>query len=301
MRYVGAHVSIAGGVQRAPERAMELDATALGMFTKNQRQWVSRPLADEEVDAFRVSLSRSGIAPEHVVVHASYLINVGNPDPGKRERSRAALLDECFRAERLGLSLVNFHPGSGMGDISEEETLDLIAEECLIVLEATTTAVLVLEVTAGQGNHVGYRFAHIGEIIRRAGGHPRLAACIDSCHIFAAGYDVRDRDGYERAFAEFEREVGMDRLVGIHVNDSMTAAGSRRDRHERIGAGLIGLPGLAHFVRDERLDRIPFVLETTDPELWRDEIALLREIASGAADPATAVAPAHRTRPEEES
>ena len=248
-----------------------------------------------------LSLSRSGIAPEHVVVHASYLINVGNPDPGKRERSRAALLDECFRAERLGLSLVNFHPGSGMGEISEEETLDLIARECSIVLEATRTAVLVLEVTAGQGNHVGYRFAHIAEIIRRAGGHPRLAACVDSCHIFAAGYDVRDRDGYERTLAEFDREVGLGRLVAVHLNDSMTALGSRRDRHERIGAGQIGLEGLARFVRDERLARVPFVLETTEPDLWKEEIALLREIVSGAADPATAVAPAHRVRPEEES
>ncbi|MFW6293638.1 MAG: deoxyribonuclease IV [Spirochaetota bacterium] len=279
MMRIGAHVSVAGGVQTAPVRAVELDATALGMFTKNQRQWVSKPLTDEEIAAFRSALAASAIRQEHVVIHASYLINIANPDPVKREKSLAGLLDECVRAEQLGLTLVNFHPGSGMGEISEDETLDLIAAGCLRVIEQTTSAVVVLEVTAGQGNHVGYEFRQIGEIIRRAGNPDRLAACIDSCHIFAAGYDVRTSEAYEATMLEFEREVGFDRLVAVHLNDSMSTLGSRKDRHERIGEGEIGLQGLANFVRDPRLTEIPFVLETTDPDRWKAEIKLLRELA----------------------
>ncbi|MFW5689544.1 MAG: deoxyribonuclease IV [Spirochaetota bacterium] len=291
MNRIGAHVSIAGGVQTAPERAVELEATALGMFTKNQRQWNAKPLEDEDVTAFRTALERSGISQEHVVIHASYLINVGNPDPAKRRKSIDALLDECVRAEQLGLTLVNFHPGSGMGEVSEDETLTLIADACVEVLERTTSAVLVLEVTAGQGAHVGYQFSHVSEIIARAGAHERLGVCIDSCHIFAAGYDVRTPEAYAATMDEFERTVGFERLVGIHLNDSMTELGSRRDRHERIGAGLIGIPGLANFVRDPRLLEVPFVLETTEPEIWKDEIALLRAIGAGATDPETAEGP----------
>lgn len=291
MNRIGAHVSIAGGVQTAPGRAVELEATALGMFTKNQRQWTSRPLENEEIAAFRGELESSGISQEHVVIHASYLINIGNPDPEKRAKSLDALRDECVRAEQLGLTLVNFHPGSGMGEISEDETLDLIAAGCAEILEQTEHAVLVLEVTAGQGAHVGYEFRHIGEIIRRAGSHPRLAACIDSCHIYAAGYDVRTPEGYAAAMDEFEREVGMDRLAAIHLNDSMTPLGSRRDRHERIGAGEIGLAGLANFVRDPRLLEVPFVLETTEPELWKEEIALLRAVGRREVNPLEAPLP----------
>lgn len=298
MIHIGAHVSIAGGVQTAPERAIELEASAMGIFTKNQRQWKSKPLEREDVQAFSDGLARSGIGQEHVVIHASYLINIGNPDPAKRNKSLDALLDECVRAEQLGLTLVNFHPGSGMGEISEEQTLDLIAEGVVSVLEQTTTAVVVLEVTAGQGAHVGYRFDQIAGIIRRAGSPPRLGACIDSCHIYAAGYDVRSHEAYAATMDEFARTVGFDRLVAIHLNDSMTALGSRRDRHERIGMGEIGLEGLARFVRDPRLEDVPFVLETTEPDLWKDEIALLRGIADGSTDPAAAQPPALRSEEE---
>ncbi|MFP4113854.1 MAG: deoxyribonuclease IV [Spirochaetales bacterium] len=298
MRRIGAHVSIAGGVSTAPERAIELEATALGMFTKNQRQWKSPPLPPDEIAAFRTNLERSGIAPRHVVIHASYLINVANPEPDKRARSVSALLDECHRAEQLGLALVNVHPGSGLGTIGEDETLSAIAQACVHVLERTTSAVVVLEVTAGQGAHVGYEFGQIAEIIERAGAPERLAACIDSCHIFAAGYDVRSPEAYAKTMDEFERTVGLDRLVAIHLNDSMTGLGSRKDRHERIGAGEIGLEGLASFVRDPRLEEVPFILETTDPDLWKDEIALLRAIADGEADPATAEPPADRAATE---
>jgi deoxyribonuclease-4 len=292
MRYIGAHVSISGGVQSAPERAQELGANALGMFTKNQRQWKTKDLTEEEIDAFSAALRASGISQERVVIHASYLINVGNPDAEKRAKSLDALLDECRRAEQLGLTLVNFHPGSGMKELSEAETIQQIGEACREVLDQTETAIPVLEVTAGQGAHVGYQFSHIGGIIDAAGAPDRIGACIDSCHIYAAGYDVRTPEGYAETMNEFEREVGFDRLVGLHLNDSMTELGSRRDRHERIGMGEIGIPGLANFLRDERLAHLPFVLETTDPDIWKAEIALLRAIADGSVDPESAEPPA---------
>ncbi len=279
MIHLGPHVSIAGGVQTAPQRAIELGANALGLFTKNQRQWSSKPLEPQEIAAFTSRLEESGIRSEHAVIHASYLINIGNPDPEKRRKSLDGLLDECTRAERLGLSLVNFHPGSGMGDLDEDETVSLIAEGCRSILEQTTSAVLVLEATAGQGAHVGYRFSHLGEIVRRAGSPQRMGVCIDSCHIFAAGYDVRSAEAYARTMDEFEREVGFDRLVAIHLNDSKSALGSRKDRHELIGDGTIGLAGLANFVCDPRLAKIPFVLETPDPDRWKEEIELLRTVA----------------------
>jgi deoxyribonuclease-4 len=292
MNLIGAHVSIAGGVRTAPERAMMLGATALGMFTKNQLQWNAKPLEREEADAFRAALAHARIAPDHVVVHASYLINVASPDRATRRRSREALVDECLRAEQLGLSLVCFHPGSGLGEYGEDETIELIAEGCVRALERSTSAVVVLELTAGQGAHVGYTFEQIAEIIGRAGAPQRLAVCIDSCHVFASGYDVRTPQAYEETMRHFEERVGFDRLVAIHLNDSMTELGSRRDRHERIGMGHIGLTGLANFVRDPRLTEVPFVLETTDPQLWKAEIALLRSIADGSVDPASAVSPA---------
>ncbi len=279
---IGAHVSIAGGVHTAPQRAIDLKATALGLFTKNQRQWAAKPLRTEEIDAFREGLDRSGIAPEHVVIHSSYLINIANPDREKRLKSLTALLDECVRAEQLGLSLVNFHPGSGMGEVSEDEAIELIAEGCRAILGRTTSAILVLESTAGQGAHVGYRFSHLGRIISSAGYPDRLRICVDSCHVFAAGYDVRSPEGYARMMGELERDVGLDRLAAIHLNDSKSGLGSRTDRHDRIGAGRIGLEGLANFVRDPRLATLPFVIETPDPDVWKEEIALLAALSAGA-------------------
>ncbi len=288
---IGAHVSISGGPQTAPERAVELGATAIGMFTKNQRQWQSKPLTDEEIAAFGSNLTRSGIDQRHVVIHASYLLNPGNPDPEKRAKSAAALLDECRRAEALGLTLVNFHPGSGLGQIGESEAIDLIATVAREVLAETEHAVLVLETTAGQGDHVGYRFEHLADIIDRAGSPERIGVCIDSCHIYSAGYDVRSDEAYAATTDAFARTVGFDRLVGVHLNDSMVELGSRKDRHERIGAGEIGLAGLARFVTDERMADVPFVLETNHPEIWAQEIALLRGIAEGRIEAASAEPP----------
>ncbi len=291
-RHIGAHVSIAGGVQNAPTRATDIGATALGMFTRNQRRWETRDLGAEEAGQFRDGLRTADVAPENVLVHASYLINLGNPDDEKRARSVGALLDEARRVETLGLTLLNFHPGSGLGEITEAQSMDLIATAMVSVLEQTTTAMLVLETTAGQGAHVGYQFEHLARIIRAAEESPRIGVCIDTCHIFSAGYELRTAKGYENTMTQFSDIVGMDRLMGIHLNDSRSEFDSRHDRHESIGIGELGLPALARFVTDVNIPDVPFILETPRPELWAAEIALLTGISKGRIDPESAIAPA---------
>jgi len=291
-RHIGAHVSIAGGVGNAPVRAAEIGATALGMFTKNQRRWDSKALEAEDLDQFAAGLQAAGITQENVLVHSSYLINVGNADPEKRARSVGALLDEAQRVETLGLTLLNFHPGSGLGEITEDQAMDLIAEAMVSVLDQTTTAILVIEATAGQGAHVGYQFEHLARIIRGAGDAPRIGVCIDTCHIFSGGYEIRTAKGYGEAMSQFADIVGMDRLVGIHLNDSRSEFGSRHDRHESIGIGELGLPALARFLTDEKMPDVPIILETPRPDLWAAEIALLAGISEGQIDPESATSPA---------
>lgn len=291
-RHIGAHVSIAGGVRNAPKRASELQATALGMFTRNQRQWKTKPLTTAETAGFSDNLVESGVSPDQVLVHSSYLINVGNPDPEKRVRAVAALLEEARRVEALGLTLLNFHPGSGLGQISEDDTITLIAKAMAEVLAETSTAVLVLEATAGQGAHVGYRFQQLAQIIHEAGGSPRIGVCVDTCHIFAAGYEFGSDAEFQQLMREFRDSIGLDRLAGLHVNDSKTEFGSRHDRHESIGAGEIGIPALARFLTDPLVPDVPCILETPRPELWAAEIQLLSGIADGSVDPDAAVSPA---------
>lgn len=295
MRRIGAHVSIAGGVQTAPGRAQEIGATALGIFTKNQRQWQAKPLSEEEVGQFKIGLAEAAIAPKHVLVHASYLINVANPDPDKRAKSIAALVDDAQRVEQLGLTLLNFHPGSGLGEIEERETITAIADGVKQTLAESETAVLVLEITAGQGAHVGYKFEHLASIIEQAGSPERVAACIDTCHAYAAGYDLREQVGFEAMVEEFDSTVGLSRLAGIHLNDSKSALGSRVDRHDSIGLGELGIPALARVVADNRFDELPIVLETPQPAAWGAEIALLVGLADGTVDPATAKPPVRET------
>lgn len=280
-RHIGAHVSIAGGVQNAPGRAVEIGANALGIFTKNQRQWEAPPLTQDETTEFADELANAGIQPEQVLVHASYLINLANPDEQKRRKSVDALLNEAERVEKLGLIYLNFHPGSGLGEISEDESIERIATGVSEVIASTTTAVLVLENTAGQGNHVGYRFEHLAKIIDLAGNSNRIGVCIDSCHAFAAGYELRTDEGYDQTIRQLIDMIGMDRLAGIHLNDSTSEFESRRDRHAGIGDGEIGLPGLRRLVEDDRIPDVPFILETPDPSRWADEIQGLRQGPEG--------------------
>jgi deoxyribonuclease IV len=279
VKYVGAHVSISGGVNEAPGRGVEIGAKALGIFSKNQRQWKAAPLTDATIEAFKQNLGESGIDPSLVVVHDSYLINPGNPDPEKRKQSIDAFIDEAKRIEQLGLTLLNFHPGSGLKLISEEESLELISEGMNTVLAETETALLVIEGTAGQGAHVGYRFEHLAELIRTSKDKSRVGVCLDTCHLFGAGFDIRTPKTYKQVIDDFDKIVGLKYLKALHINDSKIDLGSRKDRHEKIGEGLLGLNTFKNIMTDPRLEGLPMILETPDPSVWKEEIEALYSLA----------------------
>jgi len=276
MKYIGAHTSSAGGVENAIAEAVSIDAQAFALFTRNQKSWVSKPLDPKNIIAFKEALQKAGIEPKHVLPHDSYLINLGNPTEEGLSKSRAAFLDEMQRAEQLGLTLVNFHPGSHLNQIAPEACLDLIAESINLALAETTTAVAVIENTAGQGSNLGHTFEQIARIIAGVNDKSRVGVCIDTCHTFAAGYDLGTEAGYEDTFAQFEKVVGFNFLKGIHMNDSKKGCGSRVDRHESIGLGMIGEAFFRRFMQDPRFDDMPIILETPDTSLWAQEIQMLR-------------------------
>jgi deoxyribonuclease-4 len=280
-KFVGAHVSAAGGVEESPLNAQRIGARAFALFTKNQRQWQARPLSAEGIAAFKRNLAAVGIAPRHVLPHDSYLINLGHPDAAKRQRSVLALLDEARRAEQLGLPFLNFHPGSHLGGMSEEQCLDVIAEGMRRILDQTDRVGLVIETTSGQGGHVGYRFEHLARILERVDAPRRSGVCLDTCHVFAAGYDLRDAEGYGRTMERFDAVVGRPFLRAAHLNDAKVELGSRKDRHERIGKGALGLEAFRLLMNDPRFDDLPLILETIDESLWPAEIELLYSLAGG--------------------
>ncbi len=278
MKYIGAHTSSAGGVENAVAEAVRIGGNALALFTRNQKSWVSKPLDPKNIAAFKEALQKADIQPKHVLPHDSYLINLGNPTEEGLQKSRAAFLDEMQRAEQLGLTLVNFHPGSHLNQISPEACLDLIAESVNLALSQTTTAVAVIENTAGQGTNLGYDFAHLARIIAGINDKSRVGVCIDTCHTFAAGYDLSTEAGYEETFQQFDRVVGFNYLRGIHLNDSKKGAGSHVDRHESIGQGMLGEAFFGRLMRDPRFDDMPIILETPNEELWPEEIRYLRSL-----------------------
>ncbi len=280
MKFVGAHVSAAGGVENAPLNARRIGARAFALFTKNQRQWQAKPLAAETVAAFKRSLAESGIATRHVLPHDSYLINLGHPDPQKRLKSENALLDEARRAEQLGLALLNFHPGSHLGAMGDQECLDQIAAAMTRILAQTERIALLVEGTSGQGNHVGHRFEHLARILERVGDRRRCGVCLDTCHLFAAGYDLRTPEAYEATLSRFGALVGMENLRAVHLNDAKADLGSRKDRHDSIGKGRLGLETFRLLMNDPRLDDLPLILETIDESLWPAEIRLLYSLAA---------------------
>ena len=278
MKYIGAHTSSAGGVENAVAEAVRIGGNALALFTRNQKSWVSKPLDPKNIAAFKEALQKADIQPKHVLPHDSYLINLGNPTEEGLQKSRAAFLDEMQRAEQLGLTLVNFHPGSHLNQMSPEACLDLIAESVNLALAQTTTAVAVIENTAGQGTNLGYDFAHLARIIAGIDDKSRVGVCIDTCHTFAAGYDLSTEAGYEDTFAQFERVVGFHYLKAIHLNDSKKGVGSHVDRHESIGQGMLGEAFFGRLMRDSRFDDMPIILETPNEELWPEEIRYLRSL-----------------------
>lgn len=275
MKYIGAHVSAGGGVENAPLNASEIGAKAFALFTKNQRQWQSAPLTTSSIDKFRDNCERLSFEPWQILPHDSYLINLGNPDPENLAKSRAAFLDEMHRCELLGLDRLNFHPGSHLNLISEEECLAIIAESINITLAKTKGVTAVLENTAGQGSNLGYKFEHLKFIIDRVEDKSRVGVCLDTCHTYTSGYDIVDPVGYENTFQLFDQIVGFSFLRGIHLNDSMKPLASRVDRHDSIGKGLMGLDVFKRIMADSRFDRIPIILETPDETIWGEEIALL--------------------------
>ncbi|OFO54400.1 deoxyribonuclease IV [Porphyromonas sp. HMSC077F02] len=278
-RYIGAHVSASGGVSNAVANALEIGANAFALFTRNQRQWYPKPLEEEEIENFRSAVKEAGIAPKHILPHASYLINLGNPDPTNLKKSRDAFLDEMQRCEQLGLTLLNFHPGSHLKKMSEKDCLAQIAEEINIALQKTKGVTAVLENTAGQGTNLGYRFEHLKAIIDQVEDKSRVGICIDTAHTLAAGYDIRTEEGYRETMYQIDKIIGLEYLRGIHLNDSLKELASRVDRHASVGEGVMGMTLFEVLMQDERLADIPIILETPNPDRWAEEIALLRTFA----------------------
>lgn len=275
MKYIGAHVSASGGVENAPLNAGAIGAKAFALFTKNQKRWVSPPLTEKSILEFRLNLGKAGISADMVLPHDSYLINLGNPDVEKREKSYMAFVVELERVQQLGLSLLNFHPGGHLKQATEKECIALIAESINNALSETESTIAVIENTAGQGSWIGYRFEHLRDIIDQVNDKNRIGVCLDTCHTFAGGYDLRTQENCAEVFADFERVVGFTVLKGMHINDSKSEYASRVDRHASLGKGNIGLECFKFIMKDERFDNMPLILETPDPGIWEEEIQLL--------------------------
>ena len=274
-KFVGAHTSASGGVQNAAINAKELGAKAFALFTKNQKRWDAKPLDTKTLDKWFKTLDESGILPKHILPHDSYLINLGHPDEQKLIKSTMAFIDELQRCEQLGLDRLNFHPGSHLKEVSEDVCLQTISESINRALERTQGVSAVIENTAGQGSNLGYKFEQLAQIIDKVEDKSRVGVCIDTCHMFVAGYDIRTRETYDKTWAEFEKIVGFKYLMGMHLNDSKPPLGSKKDRHHSLGKGEIGLDAFRFIMNDERMNDIPLVLETIDATIWKEEIELL--------------------------
>ncbi len=275
MKFIGAHVSASGGVFNAPINATKIGAKAFALFTKNQRQWDGKALTQEDIARFKEELAKAEILPKHVLPHDSYLINLGHPDVEQRAKSLNAFIDEVRRCELLGLDKLNFHPGSHLKQFSEEECLRTISDSMNEVLRQTQNVTLVVENTAGQGSNLGYKMEHLSFLMENSIDKERVGVCIDTCHLFTSGYDIRDEQSYKQTFEKFDTIVGFKYLKGMHLNDSKPDLGKRVDRHDSLGRGKLGLEPFRLIMNDTRFDDMPLVLETIDDSLWAQEIALL--------------------------
>ncbi len=276
MKFVGAHVSASGGVENAPLNAKNIGATAFALFTKNQRQWFSTPISQKSAELFRERCKEYNYSPFQILPHDSYLINLGHPQKEALEKSRSAFLDEMQRCEQLGLDRLNFHPGSHLNQISVDQCLKLIAESINITLNKTKGVTAVIENTAGQGTNLGFEFEQIAQIIDMVEDKGRVGVCVDTCHSFAAGYDLSSAEGFRKSFDHFENVVGFRYLRGMHLNDAKKGLNSRVDRHDSIGAGLLGEETFRILMKDTRFDGMPLILETPDEQLWSEEISKLK-------------------------
>ncbi len=274
MKYVGAHVSTKGGVENAPVNAHEIGANAFALFTKNQRQWAAKPLSSQNIELFKSNCQKYGIALEQILAHDSYLINLGHPETLGLEKSRKAFVDEMQRCEQLGITMLNFHPGSHLKKISQEKCLNTISDSINLSLDKTSNVIAVIENTAGQGTNMGFAFEQIAAIIENIEDKTRVGVCIDTCHTFSAGYDLKTC--FKKVWEEFNRIIGFKYLRGLHLNDSKKALSSRVDRHESIGKGTLGIEVFEQIMHDKRFDNIPLILETPNSDIWAQEIALLK-------------------------
>jgi len=276
MKKIGAHVSAAGGIFNAPKNANLINANAFAFFTKNQRQWSAKPLNLDDINLFREQCEHFNIELEHILPHDSYLINLGHPEKEKLEKSRKAFNIEMKRSEEIGLKLLNFHPGSHLNAISEDECLNKISESINYSLNYTSGVTAVIENTAGQGTNLGFKFEHLAKIIDKVEDKSRVGVCIDTCHAFAAGYDLSSINNVKKVFQEFSNIIGFKYLKGIHLNDSKKKLGSRVDRHESIGKGYVGYDVFRFIMKSDKFNNIPLILETSNPDIWKKEIELLR-------------------------
>ncbi|MDG5799070.1 deoxyribonuclease IV [Marinilabiliaceae bacterium ANBcel2] len=276
-RYIGAHVSAAGGVENAPLNAAAIGANAFAFFTKNQRQWVAKPLTERSIVNFKENCEKEGFDTSMILPHDSYLINLGHPETAALEKSRSAFIDEMQRCEQLGLKKLNFHPGSHLNKISLDNCFKRIAESINIALEKSSSVMAVIENTAGQGSNVGYDFTHIAEIIDKVEDKSRVGVCIDTCHAFTGGYNLIDDEEYRKIWDSFDDIIGANYLAGIHLNDSKKPHGSKVDRHASLGEGFLGKEFFIKFIKDERFATVPVILETPNPDIWGEEIKWLRD------------------------
>lgn len=277
MKYIGAHVSAAGGIENAPQNAKRIGANCFALFTRNPRSWNSAPLTAESVTRFRTAITEEEIAPRHILPHASYLINIGSPKEEIREKSILALTDDLQRATKTGVLGTNFHPGAHLKMISTERCIELIAEATNSILSHVVgRGGVILENTAGQGSAIGRTFEELQQIIARVDDKTRVGVCLDTCHLFAAGYDIRSKNGWNETMSAFDEIIGQRYLRGMHLNDSIGALGSNIDRHQSLGAGELGWETFRHIMQDSRTDDMPLILETNNPEIWGEEITHLR-------------------------
>ena len=283
MKYVGAHISASGGVENAPLNAHAIGAKAFAFFTKNQRQWFAAAYSDQNIELFRSRCKEYGYTPDQILPHSSYLINLGHPDPDGLAKSRDAFLDEMKRCEQLGLCYLNFHPGSHLKQIPEAASLKLVSESINWALERSQGVTAVIENTAGQGTNLGWSFEHLATLIEGVEDKSRVGVCFDTCHAFAAGYDLRTPESCAAVFAEFDRLVGFEYLKGMHINGAKCTFGSRVDRHHSLREGNLGEAVFHHIMNDARFDGIPLILETIDESIWGEEIRWLRSLQTSPA------------------
>ena len=278
MKLIGAHVSASNGVSQAPINAHAIDADAFALFTRNPSRWASKPISEKEAIAFKENCEKYGYTSDKILPHDSYLINLGAPEAEKLEKSREAFLDEMQRCEQLGLTMLNFHPGSHLNMMPADDCLDLIAASINLTLEKTSGVKAVIENTAGQGSNLGFSFEQIAHIIDKVEDKSRVGVCIDSCHAFAAGYDLSTIDGYADTWRRFDEIIGFKYLSGMHLNDTKKGLASKVDRHETLGNGVLGADFFSFLMNDPRMDNIPLILETPDESIWAQEIAWLKSL-----------------------